>query len=90
MSDVEQTSPMVEKDKVPDGTGSDPSNRKKSPLDRIRRPKMGKRIKSVSSAASFPRAILSLWFLAKKKEGGDHSCFFITECVSRCYSKSFF
>lgn len=70
MSDVEQTSPMVEKDKVPDGTGSDPSNRKKSPLDRIRRPKMGKRIKSVSSAASFPRAILSLWFLAKKKEGG--------------------
>ncbi|XP_022292195.2 excitatory amino acid transporter-like [Crassostrea virginica] len=49
MSDVEQTSPMVEKDKVPDGTGSDPSNRKKSPLDRIRRPKMGKRIKSCHS-----------------------------------------
>lgn len=50
MSEEEQTSPMMDKDKepVPDGTGSAPSDGKKSRLDRIKRIKMGKKVKSVS------------------------------------------
>lgn len=51
MSEEEQTSPMMDRDKepVPDGTGSAPSDGKKSRLDRIKRIKMGKKVKSCHS-----------------------------------------
>lgn len=50
MSDVEQTSPMVEKDKeqVPDGAGSTPNDGKKGRFNRLKRVKVGKNLKSVS------------------------------------------
>jgi hypothetical protein len=51
MSDAEQTSPMVEKDKdqVPDGTGSTQNDGKKGRFNRLkRRVKVGKNFKSVS------------------------------------------
>ncbi|XP_048768893.2 excitatory amino acid transporter-like [Ostrea edulis] len=51
MSDVEQTSPMVEKDKeqVPDGAGSTPNDGKKGRFNRLKRVKVGKNLKSCHS-----------------------------------------